>query len=361
MLNDPVLMNDWHVVAYAPDLREGQPMTVRLLGEDLVLWRVGEKIHAWRDLCLHRGTRLSLGRIEQDCLICPYHGWTYDEQGQCISYPAHPDQTPSARAHAKVYRACERYNWIWVMLLQYPETGLKNEKFGIIPQSVPQADPLYAGKTSTSSDFAPDDDTERDVPAFPQWDDASFRKVYCGPYTYKASGPRAIENFLDVTHFPFVHQGFLGDPAYPEVNDYEAEITPEGVVASNISVWQPDPDGTGQGARVNYTYKVLRPLTATFVKSSAGPRFAMFFVVTPVSEDLSIAHAYVAMDYSDLTDEEIRQFQDKITLQDVPIVESQRPELLPLDLQAELHLRSDRTAIAYRKWLSELGLTFGTA
>jgi hypothetical protein len=50
-----------------------------------------------------------------------------------------------------------------------------------------------------------------------------------------------------------------------------------------------------------------------------------------------------------------------ITLQDVPIVESQRPELLPLDLQAELHLRSDRTAIAYRKWLRELGLTFGTS
>lgn len=321
MLNDPVLMNNWHVVAYAPDLREGQPITVRLLGEDLVLWRAGEKIHAWRDLCVHRGTRLSLGRIEQECLICPYHGWTYDEQGQCVRYPAHPDQTPSAKAHAKVYRACERYNWIWVM----------------------------------------PGEAERDVPAFPQWDDPSFRKVYCGPYTYKASGPRAIENFLDVTHFPFVHQGFLGDPAYPEVNDYEAEITPEGVVANNIAVWQPDPDGTGQGARVNYNYKVLRPLIATFVKSSAGPRFAMFFAVTPVSEDLSIAHAYVAMDYSALTDEEIRQFQDKITLQDVPIVESQRPELLPLDLQAELHLRSDRTAIAYRKWLSELGLTFGTA
>jgi Vanillate O-demethylase oxygenase C-terminal domain len=50
-----------------------------------------------------------------------------------------------------------------------------------------------------------------------------------------------------------------------------------------------------------------------------------------------------------------------ITLQDVPIVESQRPELLPSDVQAELHLRSDRTAIANRKRLRELGLTFGTA
>src|SRR5437588_3853665 len=64
MLNDPVLVNDWHVVAYAPDLVEGKPMAVRLLDEDLVLWRVGAQIHVWRDLCLHRGTRLSLGKVE---------------------------------------------------------------------------------------------------------------------------------------------------------------------------------------------------------------------------------------------------------------------------------------------------------
>ncbi len=61
------------------------------------------------------------------------------------------------------------------------------------------------------------------------------------------------------------------------------------------------------------------------------------------------------------TEEETQQFEDMITWQDVPIVESQRPKLLPLDLQAELHLRSDRMAIAYHKWLRELGLTFGTA
>jgi phenylpropionate dioxygenase-like ring-hydroxylating dioxygenase large terminal subunit len=61
------------------------------------------------------------------------------------------------------------------------------------------------------------------------------------------------------------------------------------------------------------------------------------------------------------SDDEFIKFQDVITAQDVPVVESQRPELLPLDLQAELHLRSDRTAIAYRQWLRKLGLRFGTA
>ncbi len=321
MLNDPVLLDDWHVVAYAPDLVEDKPMAVRLLDEELVLWRAGEQIHAWRDLCLHRGTRLSLGKIENECLVCPYHGWTYNEEGQCVRFPAHPNQKPPATAHTRVYQAKQKYDWIWVTL----------------------------------------GNPTRDVPEFAQWDDPAFHKVHCGPYTYKASGPRAIENFLDVTHFPFVHTGLLGDPAYPEINDYQAEITPDGVIARDITVWQPDPDATGQGAYVTYTYQVLRPLTAFFIKSSGGPRFAMYFTITPVSERVSIAWTYVARDYDAVPDEQVRQFEDMITWQDVPIVESQRPELLPLDLQAQLHLRSDRTAIAYRKWLRELGLSFGTA
>lgn len=321
MLTDPVLLNDWHVVAYAPDLPEGQPRAVRLLDEDIVLWRVGERVHAWRDLCLHRGTRLSLGSVQGETLVCAYHGWTYNTEGRCIRFPAHPTQIPPAKAQATVYQAQVKYDWVWVCL----------------------------------------GEPERDVPSFSEWDDPGFRKVHCGPYHYRAGGPRAIENFLDVTHFPFVHTGLLGDPQYPEVNDYQVEITPEGVTARDITLWQPDPDGSGKGAHVTYTYKVLRPLTAYFVKSSAGPRFAMYFTVTPVSEDASIAWSYVGLDYGEQTDEEIRAFEDKITWQDIPVVESQRPELLPLDLQMELHLRSDRTAVAYRTWLRQLGLSFGTA
>ncbi len=320
MLDDPVLLHDWHVVAYAPNLPEGLPVAARLLGEDLVLWRVGERVHVWRDLCLHRGTRLSLGTVRDDTLICAYHGWTYNQEGQCIRFPAHPEQTPPAKAHATVYTAWVRYDWVWVTL-----------------------------GTPT-----------RDIPSFPQWDDAGFRKVHCGPYAFKASGPRAIENFLDVTHFPFVHAGYLGDPAHATINDYEVEVTREGVTARDITVWQPDPDGSGVGAHVTYAYEVIRPLTARFVKSSAGPRFAMYFTVTPVAGDACIAWTYVALDYGDQTEQEIRDFENLITWQDVPIVESQRPELLPLDLQAEIHLRSDRTAIAYRTWLRQMGLTFGT-
>ena len=137
----------------------------------------------------------------------------------------------------KVYQAKEKYNWIWVTL----------------------GNPV------------------KDIPPFLQWDDASFHKVHCGPYHYNASGPRAVENFLDVTHFPFVHQGYLGDPAHPEISDYEAEISADGVVARDIVVWQPDPDGSGRGADVTYTYTDLRPLTAYFCEVFGGAKIRYVF------------------------------------------------------------------------------------
>ncbi len=322
MINDPVLINDWHPVATVEELEAKSLLGLRLLGEDIVVWRVDGQPLAWQDLCIHRGTRLSLGKVEANTLHCPYHGWVYDEAGRCIKIPAHPDQTPPQKARAKSYRARERYGLVWVSL----------------------GEPAH------------------DIPAFPEWDDASYRKILCGPYRFRAAGTRAIENFLDVAHFPFVHEGFLGDSRRPEIGDYEATLGPDGVTAEGISVWQPNPDGSGQGALVTYTYRVFRPLTAYFIKTSAGPSFAAYFTISPIEELDCQGWMWLAMNYGhDVPAEEIRAFETEVTAQDVPIVESQRPELLPLDLQAELHLRSDRTAIAYRTWLKKLGLTFGTA
>src|SRR5437879_7579159 len=85
----------------------------------------------------------------------------------------------------------------------------------------------------------------------------------------------------------------------------------------------------------------------------------MLLSVTPHDPVDSSAWMWMAMDYEPTS--EMVDFQDRIFAQDRPILESQRPELLPLDLQAELHLRSDRTAIAYRRWLRELGVRTGAS
>src|SRR3954453_15173476 len=87
------LRSCWHPVAYADALTDA-PLRVRLLGEDLVLWRdSGGTAHALRDLCIHRGTALSLGRVVEDQLMCPYHGWRYGADGRCTHIPQLADPT----------------------------------------------------------------------------------------------------------------------------------------------------------------------------------------------------------------------------------------------------------------------------
>ena len=319
MIDDPVLIDDWHPVALVAELADGGPIAARLLGEDLVVWRSGEEFFAWRDLCVHRGTRLSLGTVVGGVrLECPYHGWTYGTDGRCVLMPAHPEQVPPAKAQVGTFLAAAAYDVIWVSL----------------------------GSGA------------RGIPRFELLDDPAYRVLIAGPYRVKASGPRIVENFLDIGHFPFVHEGILGDRARPEIEDYSTTIGAEGVVSEGVKVFQPDPYATGRGSVVTYTYRVHRPLSASFVKHGEHS-FGMLLSVTPHDAVDSTAWMWMAMNYEPRSP--MVEFQDRIFAQDRPILESQRPEMLPLDLQAELHLRSDRTAIAYRRWLRDLGVRTGAS
>jgi len=171
MADDPTLLNDWHPVVLSQDIQQGIVKPSRLLGEDLVLWRHNDQIFAWQDLCPHRGARLSLGWVEENALVCPYHGLAFDSAGQCIHIPAQPDLKASTRACVRTYQTQERYGLVWVSL----------------------------------------GNPTQDIASFPEWEEPSYRPILCGPYHFQSSGFRAIENFLDVAHFPFVHGEFLGD------------------------------------------------------------------------------------------------------------------------------------------------------
>ena len=321
MTTDKILLNEWHPVMRLEDIQKGTLKPSRLLGEDLVLWRHNEQILAWQDLCPHRGARLSLGWVEDDTLVCPYHGLAYNIEGQGVHIPAHPDLQPPRRACVRTYQTQEHYGLVWVSL----------------------------------------GNPTQDIPSFPEWDEPSYRPVFCGPYRFNTSGFRAIENFLDVAHFPFVHGDLLGSRTRPVIDDYEVDVEADGITLRDVRVWQPNPDGTGQGGSVTYNYRILRPLTAYFSKNTDGRCLTIFFTVTPVEEEECIGWMWMAMNHSfDIPEAEQRAFQDRVVAQDMPIVESQRPKRLPLDLQAEFHLPCDRASITYRKWLKHLDITFGT-
>ena len=224
---DQALVNDWHVVAFSKELAEGKLLAIELLGEPLVAWRHEGMVHVWKDLCIHRGARLSKGWVDSGTVVCPYHGWRYNSDAQCVLIPAHPDTPPPLKARAFSHKAEERYGFIWVCL----------------------------------------GDPTQDIPPFPEWADSSFRVFHCGPYPYKANVFRSVENFIDTTHFPFVHAGLNGTMANPDkMHDYQVTTGPDGLMTSGIRVHQPSGDFRQVEVNAEYHFRCIRPAVAYFRK-----------------------------------------------------------------------------------------------
>ncbi len=108
------LQNFWWVVGRSVDLKTRTPLKIRLLGHDYVLFRASHgKAACFEDRCPHRQIPLSLGQVVNCQLRCPYHGWAFDESGNCTNVPGRigdPFSTPLL----KPYQTHEAHGLIWV-------------------------------------------------------------------------------------------------------------------------------------------------------------------------------------------------------------------------------------------------------
>ncbi|HLH21812.1 MAG TPA: Rieske 2Fe-2S domain-containing protein [Chloroflexota bacterium] len=85
----------WQPVYLATDLPAGHAKPIRIMSEDFTLYRgEGGHPHVIAPRCAHRGTQLSTGWVEGDCIRCFYHGWKYDHTGQCVEMPAEDPSFP---------------------------------------------------------------------------------------------------------------------------------------------------------------------------------------------------------------------------------------------------------------------------
>ena len=312
--------NWWWPVALADEAREA-PVALRLLNEELVLWRnaAGEPV-LLTDRCPHRGARLSLGRIREGVLQCPYHGWRFGDDGRCVAIPAQPGFQPPASSSACRHRLVEAHGLLWADL----------------HGAAPHGPPALAG-------LAP-------------------RRLVYGPYDTATSAPRAVENFLDTSHFAFVHEGWLGDVAHPEVPPYEVVHTDDGrPVIERYRAWQPRASATAEGGDwVEYRYEVLNPYAALLTKrgQAGGPEDSYTIWACPTTpESCRLWFAQYTTD-TETPDAVLRDFQVTIFSQDQPVLESQRPRRLPLS-GGEAMGAADRLSAAYRRYLQRSGIAFG--
>jgi phenylpropionate dioxygenase-like ring-hydroxylating dioxygenase large terminal subunit len=204
----------------------------------------------------------------------------------------------------------------------------------------------------------------RDIVDFTECADSDRWLVTAGSIGVAVSGLRAVENFLDMSHLCFVHEGYLGEEPHTEVKKYKVSNLPEGgILATECKFYQPlaSPVAT-EGFDVDYVYTIVRPYTillhkANPVQPNRSDMIVLF--VQPVSEERCVAHMLMVYLKDEITEPVIRQFAQMIFSQDKPILENQVPKRLPLNPRAEIPIRADAASAAYRQWLRESGVAFG--
>lgn len=207
----------------------------------------------------------------------------------------------------------------------------------------------------------------RDVFDMPEADEPDRRYVPCGVVSVKASGLRIVENFLDMAHFPFVHTDILGSEPHTQVEQYNTEIRRDvdEVWATNCQFFQPQAAlSATDGIMTQYMYRVMTPFTTLLYKTcpNSSNRWDLICLfVQPVDEGECRAHPVMYLIDDVSTTSALIEFQQLIFLQDRIILENQRPVLLPLEPRAEIPTRADASSVAYRRWLKEKGVTYGTS
>jgi 5,5'-dehydrodivanillate O-demethylase len=113
-----LLRRYWIPVAASSEVGAGTALAVRLLGEDLALFRTTAGALGVLDArCPHRGASLAYGVVDECSLRCPYHGWQFDASGACLQIPALQASTQvRERARTRAYHVQELGGLLFVYL-----------------------------------------------------------------------------------------------------------------------------------------------------------------------------------------------------------------------------------------------------
>src|SRR3954470_6038850 len=171
--------NGWFIVAEAASLEPGDVRALYYFGRDLVLYRTQDGAPRVMDAhCPHLGAHLAVGgRVEQDCIRCPFHGWKFDgDSGDCVEIPYGDMKAIPSKAHARSYPTIERNHMIWAW---YHAKG---------------GEPFY------------------DVPEVPEFHDDEWSDILVRDFEIRVSAQDMAENNVDFSHFQFVH----GSDGIPE-------------------------------------------------------------------------------------------------------------------------------------------------
>ncbi len=356
---DPALRRCWHPVARSAEITD-RPHRVLLLGEPWVVVRMDAsadgghpRLRAFVDRCPHRQAPLSIGSLtgprardaigatgasdvaagasaipvpDVPALRCAYHGWCFDAEGLCVTVPALgpratiPPKARLRRAHGIV----ERYGMVFLCPTE-PLEGLET------------------------------------LPEIPEADDPAFTTGHLPPRRARACAGMLADNFLDISHFPFVHPATFG-VADPEVRPITVQRRGLSYTAVSEHPFREDPDVAGDRPPVQLrrlTYRVSAPfhLVLRLDAVATGGRDLIGYFLQP--ETAESTRVYLTFWRDDLGNDAARvakvvDFETQIVGEDLAVQEAFDVRVLPLDQTIEIHTRADRSTLEFRRVLAQL-------
>ncbi len=343
-------INFWYPIVRSEDLGYDQPAKVRVLGVDLVAFRDKNGDAAvLSDTCTHRGASLggawsqgeSRPRIIDGCVVCPYHGWEFNKDGECVNLPSIGYGTKAPpRAKVDAYPVQEKYGIVFAFLGDEPEETrpplLEIEEYG---QEGWMANEVLVLEV---------------------------------PYYYE----RSIENGIDPAHNEFVHpthgHSSINRETY-KVRDYEAEDHRQGwgfwfwhlfdspplpqkdhpTAVDGATPWGDSKTEESQTTAGGGTYGPN--IMPTYINLTEDKMFRQYFFEQPVDENNTKIFFLNMRNF--LLDPKhngpIHARNKVIAGQDIQILATMNPVRTPLSPTKEVLTPSDTAVGAYRSWLEK--------
>lgn len=316
VLDDPKFRHFWFPVARSDALTDG-PVQRHLLGVDLVIWSPAPGIvSAAYNRCPHRDARLSTGWLETCGLVCPYHGWGFGEDGTATRIPQIVDGNAyPSKAALQTYAAAERYGWVWVAL----------------------------------------DEPHLPIPDIPEIDELGWRIVYEPESDWECTALHLIDNNIDPAHIAYVHRNSFGTPEKPEIPLPAVERDADGISLEYEVEVESRPGEVGQTVRraknrlhgpflmlnrIRYPDGVVHLMVKACTPSTATTTHQLQMVVRSDSEE-------------ERPGEDIIAFDAQVWEEDRAVLEHCWTDFR-LDLVDNVHLKTDRPSIEYRRWVNDI-------
>jgi vanillate O-demethylase monooxygenase subunit len=321
-----MLRNFWYVTATSKELG-AIPLQRTICGIPTVLFRDSMgKAAAVQGYCSHRRAPLSMGRIVQDSIECPYHGMRFDRSGRCVHIPS--QQEIPEPAHISAFPVVEQQGLVW----------------------------LWPGEPA-AADLAK-------VPYFPWRTDSAWNAETIYHYHVLGGYLLMTDNLLDLGHVAFIHADTIGfDPGELKNDPLETTVVGDQIVNSRVfhhvapspavASWGKFSGRVERRSISTWSLPCFTSIEFTNRDETTAIEMRIDHLITPETERthnywVSVSRNFRIDDHA-LTIK-MHQDNDRVHQQDLAIVEAQQRMIDLVPDCPDMPLRQDRAVtIAHRK------------